>query len=186
MKLSLLAIMFISWAASADTYKIDPVHSSVIFKINHMGFSNVYGIFNDAEGKFTIDEAKPEKSSVEIMVKAENANTFNKKRDEHIQSPDFFNVKQFPQISFKSKSVKKTDATHYEVAGDLTLHGVTKPLTFTFNRFNTGKDPMGLTRTGGETSFKIKRSDFNMSFMAGPGKLGDEVDMIISVEGTKI
>jgi len=168
-----------------DNYTIDPAHTSVIWKINHMGFSNVYGMFPDVAGKFTIDEAKPEKSTLDLTIQVESVTTHQPKRDEHLRSPDFFNVKQFPTITFKSKSVKKTDAKHFEIAGDLTMHGVTKPVKFTFNRFNTGKDPMGKERTGGEASLNVKRSDFGMSFMNGPGKVGDDVEIMISVEGIK-
>lgn len=180
-----LAAIFSSAIAAADKYTIDPVHSSIVFKISHMGFSNLMGFVNGAEGSFTIDEANPEKSSVEISAKAENLVTFDKKRDEHLRGPDFFNVKQFPTISFKSKSVKKTGDKSYQVDGELSMHGVTKPLSFTFNRMNTGKDPMGTFRTGGETTFTVKRSDFNMNYMAGPGKIGDDVEMFVNVEGTK-
>lgn len=188
MKLSVIAALaaqlFSATAFAADTYKLDPVHTSIVFKINHLGFSNVYGVITGAEGKFIIDEAAPEKSSVEISAKTSGLTTFDKKRDEHLAGPDFFNIKQFPTISFKSKTVKK-DGNKYAVTGDLTMHGVTKPVSFTFDRFNTGKDPWGKTRTGGETSFTIKRTDFKMAYMAEPGKLGDEVGVTISLEGVK-
>jgi polyisoprenoid-binding protein YceI len=174
-----------SWAAP-ESYKIDPSHTAVVFKINHMGFSNVYGMFSGAEGKFTIDDVHPDKSSLEISIPTAGVTTLDKKRDEHLSSPDFFNSKQFPKISFKSKSIKKVDANHYEISGDLTLHGVTKPVTLNFNRMASGKDPMGNIRTGGETSIDIKRSDYNMTFMNGPGKVGDDVNLMISVEGVKI
>jgi polyisoprenoid-binding protein YceI len=128
--------------------------------------------------------AKPEKSSLEFTLKMDQITTNEKKRDDHIKSPDFFNVKQFPTASFKSKSIKKSGEKAYEVTGDLTMHGVTKPVSFTFNRLGTGKDPWGNTRTGGDAMLKIKRSDFGMTFM-NDGKLGDEVDLMISTEGTK-
>ncbi|MGZ3724025.1 MAG: YceI family protein, partial [Bdellovibrionales bacterium] len=167
-----LALAF-SVPAFADTYKIDPAHTSIVFKISHLGFSHVYGMIPGAEGKFTIDEAKPEKSSLELTLKADQITTNDKKRDEHLHSPDFFNVKQFPVISFKSKTVKKS-GKNFEIAGDLTMHGVTKPVTFTFNQLATGKDPWGNVRTGGDATFKVKRSDFGMTFMNEPGKVGDE------------
>ncbi len=171
-------------AQAADVYKIDPAHTSIVFKVNHMGFSNVYGMFNEADGKITIDEKAPEKSSFEVSVKADTVSTFTKKRDDHLKSPDFFNVKQFPLISLKSKSVKKA-GDKFEVTGDLTLHGVTKPVAFTFSRMKTGKDPWGNIRTGGETTFKIKRTDFGMNFMSKPGEVGDEIELMISTEAVK-
>lgn len=190
--LSVLALLSVSvsspaWAAKEDVqnFTIDPAHTAVVFKINHMGFSNVYGLFPGAEGKFTIDETKPEKSTLDLTIQTESVTTHDQKRDEHLKSPDFFNVKQFPTIAFKSSAVKKIDAKHYEISGQLTMHGVTKPLKFVFTRFNTGKDHMGTVRTGGETSFKIKRSEFGINFMNEPGRVGDEVELMISVEGTK-
>jgi polyisoprenoid-binding protein YceI len=180
------ATALVSQASFAkDNYSIDPAHTSVIWKVNHMGFSNVYGMFPGVSGSFTIDEAKPEKSNLDLTIQTDSVTTHVPKRDEHLRSPDFFNVKQFPTITFKSKSVKKTDAKHYTIAGDLTMHGVTKPVSFVFNRFNTGKDPMGQERTGGEAALKVKRSEFGMSFMNGPGKVGDDIEIMISVEGIK-
>ncbi len=185
--ISILATLAFGFSvpAFADNYKIDPSHTSIVFKISHLGFSNVYGMLPGAEGKFTIDEAKPEKSSLEFSVKAEQISTHDKKRDDHLRGPDFFNVKQFPNITFKSKSVKKS-GKNYEITGDLSLHGVTKPVTFTFEQLGSGKDPWGNVRTGGDATLKIKRSDYGMTFMNEPGKVGDEVTIMISAEGTKI
>lgn len=182
--IALLAFAFGVQAYAQDVYTIDPSHTSIVFKVSHMGFSNVYGTFSGAEGKISVDEKAPEKSSFEISVKADSISTNEKKRDDHLKGPDFFNVKQFPTISLKSKSVKKT-GDKYEVTGDLTLHGVTKPVTFTFNRMKTGKDPWGNQRTGGEAVLKIKRTDFGMNFMAKPGEVGDDIELVVNVEGTK-
>jgi polyisoprenoid-binding protein YceI len=185
MRSVLILFALISGSAFAADYTVDPAHTSIVFKISHMGFSNVYGMIPGVEGKFSIDDAKPEKSNLNLTIKADSIVTHDAKRDEHLHSPDFFNVKQFPTITFVSKSVKKLDPKHYEIAGDLTLHGVTKPLKFTFTRFNTGKDPFGKDRTGGEASFKIKRSDFGMNFMNDPSKVGDDVEFMVSTEGIK-
>lgn len=168
-----------------ETYNIDPAHTSVVFKINHLGFSDVYGMFPGVSGKFDLDETKPENSKIDIKIKADSVNTHEAKRDKHLKSPDFFNVKQNKEITFKSKTVKKAGNNVYQVTGDLTLNGVTKPLTFEFKRSRTGQDPWGKTRTGGSTSFKVKRSDFNMNFMQGENQLGDEVELIISLEGAR-
>lgn len=185
----LVAALFLSnaWAQKEEvhTYKIDAAHTSVVFKINHLGFSNVWGQIPGATGTFTINEAKPEKSTLEVSLDADKVNTHEPKRDKHLKSPDFFNSKQFPKIIFKSKSVKKLDANKYEISGELTMHGATKPLTIVFQRARTGQDPWGNTRTGGETSFKIKRSDFGMNFMIGENQVGDEVEMFVSLEGIR-
>lgn len=169
--------------ATAQTFKIDPDHTSIVFKINHLGFANVFGMISGTEGQFVIDDAKPANSSFEVTAKPETINTMVKKRDEHLKSPDFFNVKQHPLIKVKSTSVKSAGKNKYSVTADVTLNGVTKPVKFVFNRYRTGKDPWGKTRTGGEAVLKLKRSDYKMTFMTGPDQVGDEVDLFINVEG---
>jgi polyisoprenoid-binding protein YceI len=168
--------------AHADTFKIDPVHSSIAFSIKHLGVSDFYGRFNDLSGQVVFDDADPSKSSVEVSVPVESIDTKNEKRDQHLKSPDFFNAKQFPMIIFKSKSVEGSGET-YKVTGDLMLHGVTKPLTLEIERGPNGKGMEGEVRGGGRTDFKIKRSDFGMNFM--PDALGDEVAIFLSFEGVK-
>ena len=165
---------------AAEAYKVDPVHSSIVFKVKHMETTNFYGRFNEVSGSFVIDEQAPAKSSVEIQVKAESIDTANAKRDQHLKGPDFFNVKQFPLISFKGKQVKKSEDGAYSVTGDLTLHGVTKEVTIRVERTGSGKDPLGNAIAGFEAVLKLKRSDYGMKFMVGP--LGDEVQIVVSLE----
>jgi polyisoprenoid-binding protein YceI len=112
----------------------------------------------------------------------ESIDSRNPKRDQHLKSPDFFNAKQFPTLSFKSRKVEGSGDV-YQVSGDFTLHGVTKPITVEFKKGAEGKGMEGEIRSGGETRFKIKRSDYGMSFMQGA--LGDEVNIILSLEGVK-
>lgn len=182
-----VAGLLISHKVSAEVHKytLDPSHTSVVFKVNHLGFSPVYGQFAKSEGKMTLDESKPEKSTFEVTVFTDSVNTHEPKRDKHLRSPDFFNSKQNPKITLKSKSVKKTAGDTYDVTADLTLNGVTKPVSFTFKRLRTGQDPFGKIRTGGETSFKIKRSDFKMNYMQGENQLSDEVELLIGLEGIR-
>jgi polyisoprenoid-binding protein YceI len=170
-------------AFAADKYTVDSSHASVVFKINHMGYSNVYGMFGDVSGDFTIDEQSPDKSSMNILIKTDSADTKHAKRNEHLLKADFFDAKLYPTITFKSTSFKKTADKVYEVKGDLTLHGKKNPVSFTLNRFNTGEDPMRKHVTGGEAKFTIKRSAYGMNFMNGPGKIGDDVEIIVSLEG---
>lgn len=167
---------------AADTYKIDPVHSSVVFGIMHLGVTNVYGRFNDISGTAVFDTEDPSKSSVDIEVKVESIDTDEPKRDQHLKSPDFFNAKQFPVMTFKSNKVE-AKGDNYTISGDFTLHGVTKPLTVDFKKGAVAKGMQGETRTGGETHFAIKRSDFGMKFM--PDAIGDEVKIVVSFEGIK-
>lgn len=170
-------------ALAAEKYELDNVHSAVYFKINHLGVSNSYGRFNDVSGQWTMDREAPEKSSVSITVKADSIDTNDQKRDKHLRSPDFFNTKQHPTITFKSNSVKKVSDTEFEVAGDLSLNGVTKPVTLKMTKTGEGNDPMGKYRAGFETTLVVKRSDYNINYM--PDKLGDEVTLMISAEGVR-
>jgi polyisoprenoid-binding protein YceI len=167
-------------AGAAETHQIDTVHSAVLFKVKHLGVSYSYGRFNDISGTIVLDDADPAKSTAEITIKAESIDTANAKRDTHLKSPDFFNTKQFPVITFKSKKVKKSADGKLEAEGALTLHGVTKDVTLQVERVGSAKDPRGGAKTGFHTVLKLKRSDYGMTFMVGP--LGDEVEVTISLE----
>src|SRR5438105_12223710 len=148
-----------STAVRADDYAIDPVHSGVTFRIRHLGVTDVQGRFNDVSGTCSIDRKDAEKCSINATIKADSVDTTNQKRDEHLRSPDFFNTKQFPAMTFKSTSVKEAKGG-YEVTGDLTLHGVTKPVTFTLKTGKTVEFPKGTPRTGFSADITIKRTDF--------------------------
>jgi polyisoprenoid-binding protein YceI len=167
---------------AADDYTLDGMHSSVSFKIEHLGLSWVHGRFDNFSGNFTIDPDDPSKSSFSMTIKPESVDTNNKKRDDHLRSPDFFNVKQYPTLTFKSTAVKAIDGG-YEVTGDLTLHGETKPVTLSLKGGKKAEFPKGFQRTGYSTDLTLKRSEFGMDKMVGP--LGDEVLIAISFEGVK-
>lgn len=169
-------------AYGGDSYKVDPVHSSVLFSVKHFGVTDFYGDFKEISGTVILDTADPSKSSVELNVPVESLDSRNEKRDQHLKSPDFFNAKQFPTITFKSNKVEGAGDT-YKITGDLTIHGVTKPVTAEFKKGAENKGQKGEVRSGGETRFTIKRSDFDMKFMMGP--LGDDVNIILSLEGVK-
>ncbi len=168
---------------AADKYDVDPVHSFINFRAKHLNVSYAYGRFVGPKGTLVIDEADPSKSTLEVSVQADKITTDHEGRDKHLKGPDFFDVKQFPTISFKSTSVKKTDDTKWEVAGDLSLHGVTKPLTVTVTRIGTGPGMKGETRTGLESMFTVKRSDFGMTNMIPA--VGDEITLVIAIEAIK-
>ncbi len=170
-------------ARSMEIYHIDPEHSTVLFRIKHLGITYVYGRFNDLSGLLKIDDKTPASSSVDVFVKAKNIDTFNSERDNHLRSLDFFNAKKFPVISFHSKSFKKVDHDMYKVTGDLDFHGVTRPLTVNVERTGAGKDPWGGYRIGYEMTFTIKRSDFGMTTMLNG--VGDEVQITVSIEGIR-
>jgi polyisoprenoid-binding protein YceI len=173
---------FVLSANAADTFKVDQYHSSVLFSVQHLGVSNLYGRFNDISGTVVFDKDNPSKSSVELSVAVESLDTNFAKRDQNLKSPDYFNAKQFPTITFKSTRVEGSGDT-FKVSGDFTVHGVTKPLTVDFKKVGEGKGVQGEPRAGGETRFTIKRSDFGMNFQQGP--VGDEVTIVLSLEGVK-
>src|SRR3954470_20377776 len=176
----LLLASTLTFAAPA-TYKVDPAHSFVIFRIKHMDVGHVYGRFNEPSGSVTIDDADLAKSTFSLELQTAKVDTGIQKRDEHLKSPDFFNAKQFPTIKFASTAVKKTDKG-YEVTGDLTIHGVTKPITLNIEQ--TGQGAMGPRQIlGFETTVDLKRSDFGMKNMLGPA--ADDVRLIISLEAGK-
>ncbi len=184
MILSALVVLFAGPAsAAAETYAIDPVHSSIVFKIAHLGVSPFFGRFNNTGGTLEFDENQPEKCRIEVNVTAKDIDTANEKRDTHLKSPEFFNIAAHPTIQFRSKQVKKADQGNYIVDGDLVFLGVTKPITITATHVGSGKDPWGGNRIGFGTTFKIKRSDFGMNFM--PEALGDEVEIMVGIEGLR-
>jgi polyisoprenoid-binding protein YceI len=173
-----------SASAGAESFGVDTVHSSVVFKIQHMGVSNFYGRFNDISGSYNLDQATPANSAFDFQVKTESVDTKNSKRDGHLKSPDFFNAGEFPIISFKSTKVAKAGDNQLRVNGDLTLHGVTKPINTTLTLFPAKQTPQGY-KGGFETTFKIKRTDFDMDTFVAEGGLGDDVEITVAVEGQK-
>ena len=169
-------------AQAAERYDIDADHSTVVFSCKHAGASYTKGLFRKVSGSFTFDETNPGKSAIEITIPSASIYTNHKKRDQHLQSPDFLNAKQYPTISFKSTSIKKA-GKGYQVSGKLSLHGVTKNVTVAMAHVGAGKGPYGKFRRGFEGSFTIKRSDYGMTKMIGP--VGDDVELTVSIEGIR-
>lgn len=173
----------VSAASAADTFVVDPVHSSITFVTSHAGISYIHGRFNDYSGKFVIDKDDPARSSFTLSIKVDSVDTNNQKRDEHLRAPDYFNAKQFPTLNFQSTKVRKTESG-YEVAGDLTIHGVTKPVTLNLKGGDKLVEfPKGTQRIGVQTAPSINRSDYDMK--AGLPNLGDEVQIYIALEAVK-
>lgn len=169
-------------AFAADTYSVDPSHSAALFSVTHLDISNTHGRFDGIEGTLTWDATDTAKSAITVKIKTESVNTGAEKRDQHLRTPDFFNAKQFPEMTFVSKSFAKVDDTTFTVVGDVTLVGTTKPLTVTVKKIGEGKDPWGGTRIGFETSFALKRSDFGIKGVPG---VGDVVAVTFALEGVK-
>jgi len=178
--LALVSLLGMAGWASADTFKLDPAHSEVVFQVEHLGVSKIYGRFNTIAGSFNLDD-DASKVSFEATIPVESLDTAIAPRDKHLKSPDFFNAKQFPEITFKSTDVKK-NGDNFDVTGDLTLHGVTKSITVTLTKIGQAQTQMG-ERAGFDAQFTIKRSDYGMSFMIGP--VSDEISLMINLEGVK-
>lgn len=180
---ALLGIAIIGFAvpASAEKFILDKPHTQIIFKVNHMGFSHSYGKFTDYKGEINFDETDPAKSNADVTIQTASLDLDDDKWNEHMKSKDFFDVEQFPTMTFESTGIEKTGDKTANITGDLTLLGVTKPVTLAVQQNNMGKHPMkNVSATGFSASGKIKRSDFGMK--GGIPMVGDEVDIIIEVE----
>ncbi|MDA0838601.1 MAG: YceI family protein [Planctomycetota bacterium] len=172
-------------ARSADEYDIDPGHAAAVFRINHQGFSYTYGRFSKISGVFTNNNDDPGKGSISVEIQAESINTDLDKRDQHLRGPDFLNSKQFPTLTFKSTAVKKAGDNKLSVTGDFTLHGVTKSITVDVDKVGEGPAHQGQYRAGFETTFKINRSDYGITYGLQKGGVGDEVTIMLSFEGIR-
>ena len=182
--LSALAVI----PASAETYTIDPGHSEVSFQIRHM-VSQVRGRFNAFSGTVQMDPKNLAGSSVEFKIKADSIDTNVADRDKHLRGADFFDTEKFPEITFKSKSVKAAGKDKYNVTGTLTMHGVSKDITLPVTFLGEAKDPWGGTRAGFETATTLNRKDYgivwNKAVDNGGVLLGDDVKVEINLETTK-
>jgi polyisoprenoid-binding protein YceI len=172
----------VSTQAAAETYTIDPVHSSVGYSIRHL-VSKFTSSFTKVNGTINYDAAAPESSTVEATVDVAALTTANEKRDNHLKSGDFFDTAKFPSATFKSKSWKKTGTDTFDITGDLTLKDVTKEVVLKATLIATAPGRNGATMTGWEATTTIKKSDFNLAGPAGLSKvLGDEVALTIGIE----
>lgn len=180
--LAVVAMICVSRSGSAANYDVDPVHSAITFKVSHMGVGWVHGRFNSFSGSFSVDAGKPAGDSFTARIRTDSVDSGDKKRDEHLASPDFFNAKQFPAIEFKSTAVKATQ-DGLDVTGNFTMHGVTKPITVSLKGGKTVEFPPGMHRTGYSGQTTIKRSDFKIDKFTD--MIGDEVLVDFSLEGTQ-
>lgn len=169
--------------AADVVYEIDPVHTTVLLKVKHLGVADAYGRFNEVAGEVRHNEAEPAKSSITFTVKAASIDTNNADRDKHLRGPDFFNAGEFSDLSFVSTKVAKKSDNIYEVTGDFTVRGKTLPVTFDFALGGTGKNIQQKDIFGGSAEFTVKRSAFGIDYL--PQALGDDVTVIISLEGVK-
>jgi polyisoprenoid-binding protein YceI len=187
-KFQLAAIAFFAFVISSkavladdNQYKIEPNHTSVVWFANHFGFSNPSGKFTDIDGTVTFDETHPEKSALDVTIKIASLVTGLPKFDDHLKSDDFFDVKKFPTAKFVSTKVKVTGKNKAKVEGDLTMHGVTKPVTLNVKFNKAGANPLSKLQTiGFSATAVITRSEFGLDY-AVPG-VADAVNLVIEAE----
>jgi len=181
------AVMLICSAGTfAATWNIDPAHSNATFKVRHLGISNVSGSFKKMTGAIQMDEADITKSTVEAVIDATSLDTGEPKRDEHLKSPDFFDVATNPTITFKSKKVEKAGEGKLKVTGDLTMRGVTKEVVLDVSGPLTPVAAFGGMRSGATATTTINRQDFGVAWskvMEGGGLVvGNDVAITIELE----
>jgi polyisoprenoid-binding protein YceI len=172
----------------AGTWSVDPIHSTVGFSVKHLGIATVRGKFEDFEGKLEIGEGD-ETARAYGTVQGVSINTGDDGRDEHLRSADFFGVEQNPELRFESKAVEQVDDDTFEITGELTMNGVTKPLKLTAEVQGEETDPWGNERVALEVTGQLNRSDWNMTFnqALGSGNLlvGEKVKLQLDVAAIK-
>jgi polyisoprenoid-binding protein YceI len=173
-------------ALPSGTWKVDPVHSSVEFQVKHLGIATVKGQFKEFEGTL---EVTPDGVSAHGSVETASVDTREPQRDGHLRSADFFDADQHPQITFQSTSVRAIDDEDFEIEGDFTLHGITRPLKLTATLEGTETDHEGNPRVGLSATAQISRADhdmkFNMALGSGNVVVGDKVKILLDISAVK-
>ena len=181
-----LAICLLAPALTkAAEYLIDTkeAHAFIQFRIRHLGYSWLLGRFNDFEGHFTYDRREPEASRVEVTIRTASIDSNHAERDKHLRGEDFLDVDRYPEARFVSTSYKENDDDTATLKGDLTLHGVTRPITIDVEHIGHGPDPWGGYRRGFAGSATLRLSDFGVDYDLGPA--AREVELFLSVEGIR-
>ncbi len=174
-------------SARAETYTIDPVHSTIRFDIRHF-FTKVGGRFTEFNGTVDFNKDAPETSKVRATIASKSIFTANKKRDEHLRSADFFHAEKHPDITFQSTKVKVIDKSNGEITGDLTMNGVTRPVTLQVKYLGEAVGMQGERRSGFEATTTLNRKDFGIvwnNVVEGTAVLGDEVEIEIQIAAIK-
>jgi polyisoprenoid-binding protein YceI len=168
------------------TYKIDPVHSEILFKVRHMMISNVAGTFGKFDAKMESNTSDFSDAKVTFVAETGSVNTNNAQRDGHLQSPDFFDSAKFPEITFASTSLEKKSSKEYKLSGNLTIRDVTRPVSLKVNYGGTQTDGYGQKKSGFEIEGTINRKDFglvwNMPIEAGGVVVSEDVKLQINVQ----
>jgi polyisoprenoid-binding protein YceI len=168
------------------SWQMDKAHSDIQFAIRHMMISTVRGHFEDFNGTFEVDEADPTQSKIEVVIQVASINTKESQRDNHLRSPDFFNVEKYPTITFKSTRIEKSDDSHGQMYGDLTIKDITKAVVLDVEYAGQTKSPYGVTSAGFTATTKINRKDWdltwNVALETGGVLVGDEIKINIELE----
>ena len=176
-------------SAFAVPFKVDPAHSSVSFTVQHI-FSQVHGQFNSFDGAYDFDAKTKAVKDVTFTIKAASLTTNHAKRDAHLNSPDFFNTAEFPDIQFKAEKISRSKNGSYRLTGPLTLHGVTKSVTFTGKFLGQAKNPWGQTVSAFSAATTISRKDFGMLWNKtldnGGFLVGNDVEVTVAIEGAAV
>ncbi len=184
LKLLLLSLLISAGSIAAD-YKIDTkgMHASIQFKISHLGMSWIIGRFESFSGNYSFDSAKPNESTLSIVVNTKSVNTNHAERDKHLRADDFLDVEKFPEATFTSESVTLNTDNTGTMTGKLNLHGVVKTVTVNITKIGEGKDPWGGYRTGFEGSTVIVLADYGIT--KNLGKASQTLELIVSFEGKR-
>lgn len=182
-----LSLMAGAHVASAADYVIDTegAHAFIQFRVKHLGYSWLYGRFNTFDGHFTFDEKDPSKNKISLDVDVNSLDSNHARRDKHLRSDDYLDAAKFPKASFVSTGYKSTGEGTAELRGNLTLHGVTKPVTVAVEHIGGGKDPWGGYRNGFEGSLTIKPADWGINMVDKLGPASEEVELFMSIEGVR-
>ncbi|HEY8133397.1 MAG TPA: YceI family protein [Thermoanaerobaculia bacterium] len=183
------AVLVAASAFAADSFVVDKNHSEATFQVRHL-VSRVSGKFDDFTGSISVDQANPAASSVEFTIKTPSIDTGVADRDKHLRSADFFDAEKYPEISFKSTSIKSSGRKDvYDVTGTFTMHGVTKTITLPVEFLGFVKDPRGNQRAGFTAHTTLNRKDYginwNRALDAGGTLLSDDVDITVNIEAAK-
>ena len=178
--------------AKPEKYVIDPAHFSIAMSVRHIGYFDLIGLFTEGAGSFTFDETKPDVSDIRVTIRTASFESGHAKRDDHVRSADFLNAKEFPEMVFVGKATEKTGDRTGRIHGELTLRGVTRPLTLEVTWVKSGDYPIGGGLFGGKPYVTginargtLKRSDFGMTYAVDNGLVGDEVTLMLGFEARR-
>jgi len=188
--LSMMLIASMGMIAQNATYGFDNAHTNIRFTVDHMVISEVEGNFSEFEGKVMTKGNDFTNADISFTVKVASIDTDNAKRDEHLRSPDFFEVEKYPELTFKSKSMEKVSEKEYKLSGDLSMHGVTKTVTLDVKYGGTVVDPWGNTKVGFKLKGEINRLDWDLKYNSvmdsGGLLIGEEVEIVCNVQLIKL